>query len=224
MGDESIGESDYLDPYREAVRDAGPRFESLLWKSPEAQQLRFDVIIDVCDLHGRVVVDLGAGLGDLAVRMHRRGIEYGRYIGVEGVPELAEEGEKKLAAAGVPECVWRTGDFVADEGLFGAMVRNDGAEVFAFSGSLNTLNQPDAERVLGRAWEAVSRSQSGQRGGQLVFNFLSDRARRKNESTGPAHRYDPARLVAWALDRTPLVVLRHDYWGGHDATVWMGVG
>ena len=82
----------------------------------------------------------------------------------------------------------------------------------------------DAEAVLGRAWEAVSRSQSGQRGGQLVFNFLSDRARRKNESTGPAHRYDPARLVSWALDRTPLVVLRHDYWGGHDATVWMGAG
>ena len=98
MPDRPTG-SDYLDPYREAVRDAGPRFESLLWKSPEAQQLRFDVIIDVCDLHGRVVVDLGAGLGDLAVRMHGRGIEYGRYIGVEGVPELAEEGEKQLAAA-----------------------------------------------------------------------------------------------------------------------------
>lgn len=212
--------SEYLEPYREAVRDAGPRFESLLWKSPEAQRLRFDVIIDVCKLHGRVIADLGAGLGDLAVRMHERGVEYGRYIGVEGVPEFAAEGERRLASAGVPECVWKTGDFVADTDLFKAMVRNDGAEVFAFSGSLNTLRQPDAERVLGRAWEAVS----NQKGGQLVFNFLSDRARRRNESTGPASRYDPARLVSWAMDRTPLVVLRHDYWGGHDATVWMGVG
>jgi len=194
-------DSKYLDPYRDAVRDGGPRFESLLWKNPDAQRLRFDVMIEVCDLHGRAIADLGAGLGDLALRMHERGVEYGRYIGVEGVPELADEGEKKLA--GVPECAWRTGDFVADAGLFKRLVKDDGAEVLAFSGSLNTLAQPDAERVLDRAWDAVA----GVKGGQLVFNFLSDRSRRTREATGPASRFDTVRLAGWALDRTPLVVL-----------------
>lgn len=207
--------SEYLDPYREAVRDGGARFESLLWKSPEAQAVRFDVLIDCCELTGRVVVDLGSGLGDLALRMHERGVEYGRYVGVEGVDQLAAESRKRLA--GVPECEIRADDFVADLAFFDRLVEQDGAEVFAFSGSLNTLAQTQAERVLDRAWDALCRVKRG----QLVFNFLSDRSRRSREATGPAHRFDTHRLLGWALDRTPLVVLRHEYWGGHDATVWM---
>lgn len=215
------GEKDrYLDPYREAVRDGGPRFESLLWKSPEAQRLRFDVMIGCCELTGRVVADLGSGLGDFAVRMHERGVEYGRYIGVEGVSDLANEARRRLGELGVPECEFRVADFVADTGLFARLASQDRVEVFAFSGSLNTLEQPEAERVLDRAWDAARRV----RGGQLVFNFLSDRGGRRGESTGPARRFDTRRLVGWALDRTGLVVLRHDYWQGHDATVWMGRG
>jgi precorrin-6B methylase 2 len=206
----------YLDPYRDAVRDLGASFGSLLWKSPEAQRMRFDVIIDACALRGRVVADMGAGLGDLAVRMHERGVEYGRYLAVEGVDELAEAARGRLAS--VPECVVVEGDFVAEERQFASLVRDHGAEVFAFSGSLNTLAQHEAERVLGRAWDALK----GTRGGQLVFNFLSDRGARTGEDTGPAHRFDTAGMTAWALDRTPLVALRTDYWQGHDATVWMG--
>ncbi len=215
MNSGSPGEAGYLQPYREAVRDLGASFGSLLWKSPDAQRKRFDVIIDACDLRGRVVADMGAGLGDLAVRMHQRGVEYGRYLAVEGVDELAEAARERLAA--VPECVVVEGDFVADERLFASLVRDHGVEIFAFSGSLNTLTQRATERVLDRAWSAIR----GVRGGQLVFNFLSDRGARTGENTGPAHRFDTAGMTAWALERTPLVSLRTDYWQGHDATVWM---
>ena len=182
---------------------------------PEAQQLRFDVMIDCCDLIGRVVVDLGSGLGDFALRLHERGVAYGRFVGIEGVEQLAAESRRRLSP--VPECAVIADDFVADAKLFSRLVKKERAEVLAFSGSLNTLEQPEAERVLGRAWDAISRV----RGGQLVFNFLSDRNRRVREPTGPAHRFDTHRLVGWALDRAPRVVLRHDYWGGHDATIWM---
>jgi hypothetical protein len=209
--------SGYLDPYRDAVRDAGASFASLLWRSPEAQIARFDVMIDACDLRGRVVADMGAGLGDLALRMHERGVEYGRYLAVEGVEELADGARDRLAA--VPECVVMEGDFVADDRLFRRLADDHGAEIFAFSGSLNTLEQADALAVLDRAWAAASRV----RGGQVVFNFLSEAGRRPGENTGPARRFDPRAVLAWALDRTPLVLLRTDYWQGHDATVWMGV-
>lgn len=210
---------DYLEPYREAVRDGGARFESLLWKSPAAQRRRFDVLIRSCRLRGRVIADLGSGLGDLALRMHERGVEYGRYLGVEGVGELASVSRTRLAGAGVAEWSVLEADFVADAGLFARLVREHRAEVLIFSGSLNTLGQTEAERVLDRAWDALARV----RGGQLAFNFLSDRSRRPPPTTGPAHRFDTVRLFAWALDRTPLVKVRHDYWHGHDATMWMGV-
>ena len=208
-------DSGYLEPYREAVREIGASFGSLLWKSADAQVTRFDVMIDTADLHGRVIADLGAGLGDLARRLDERKIEYGGYLAVEGVPELAAEAGRRLAK--VAECTVLDGDFVSDHGLFARLAKEHKAEVFAFSGSLNTLDQPEAERVLDRAWDAAARS----KGGQVIFNFLSDRSRRVNENTGPARRFDTQRLVGWALDRTPLVVLRHDYWDGHDATIWM---
>ena len=213
--DRSSGAGEYLEPYREAVRDLGASFESLLWKNPDAQATRFDVMIDTADLRGRVVADMGAGLGDFAAQMHRRGVEYGRYIAVEGVDELAAEAERRLTD--VPETDVMGGDFVSDEGLFKALVKEHGVEVFAFSGSLNTLPHDNAVEVLGRAWSAVSHV----RGGQVVFNFLSDQSRRENENTGPAHRFGTQRLVGWALEQTPIVVLRHDYWEGHDATIWM---
>jgi hypothetical protein len=214
------GASEYLNPYREAVGHAGPRFESLLWRSAAAQRRRFDVLIGTCRLTGRVVADMGSGLSDLALRMHERGVEYGRYLGVEGVPQLAAESRKRLDAAGIPECEVLEADFVAEAGLCERLVSERGAEVLIFCGSLNTLDQPEAERVLDRAWDAVRRV----KGGQMAFNFLSDRTPKRRESTGPARRFDTVRLFGWALDRTPLVKVRHEYWGGHDATVWMGAG
>ena len=39
--------------------------------------------------------------------------------------------------------------------------------------------------------------------------------------TEPAHRFDTAGMVSWALERTPGVWFRHDYLGGHDATIAM---
>lgn len=211
----SDSDGGYLEPYRTAVRELGASFGSLLWRSAEAQEARFDVMIDTADLRGRVIADMGAGLGDLAVRMHARGVEYGGYVAVEGVPELAAEAGRRLAE--IPECGVVDGDFVADAKLFARLAKKHGVEVFGFSGSLNTLPQHEAERVIDRAWDAVRTV----KGGQVVFNFLSDRGRREGENTGPAHRFDTQRLVGWALDRTPLAVLRHDYWGGHDATIYM---
>lgn len=213
-------EPDYLAPYAKAAKDLGPTFQSLLWRSPEAQRTRFDVIADLCALHppgltGRVVADMGCGLADFAARLHERGIEYGRYIGVEGIPSLAQAARDRA----LPECRIVEADFAADHRLFDALVENHGVELFAFSGSLNTFHTAGAQAVLERAWAATA----ALRGGQLVFNFLSDRAPADQAAkpTGPANRFDTTAMIAWALDRTPLVAVRHDYWHGHDATIWM---
>ena len=53
------GDAGYLEPYREAVRDHGPRFEALLWKNAEAQVARFRAAAEMVDLTGKVVADLG---------------------------------------------------------------------------------------------------------------------------------------------------------------------
>ncbi|MFG0307178.1 MAG: class I SAM-dependent methyltransferase [Phycisphaerales bacterium JB040] len=205
----------YLDPYREAVSQVGARFEALLWKSAEAQAARFAAISQMCDPTGRVIADLGCGRADYASWMHGTGLEYGRYVGVEGVPELADSARERIGQESIPECEVQVADFVADEGLFARLVRTQRADTLVFSGSLNTLDQRTAEGVIERAYGALEPR------GVVVFNFLSDRHGddRIGENTGPATRFDTARFVHWALDRSPLVRFRQDYLKGHDATI-----
>ncbi|MEL6329130.1 MAG: class I SAM-dependent methyltransferase [Planctomycetota bacterium] len=215
-----MGGADYLDPYREAFEDAGPRFEALLWKNPRAQIARFDAAIDTVSMRDAVVADLGCGLGDLALRLDERGARPLKYIGVEGVGGLAEAALKKISGLGFATAVHEA-DFVAEAGVFEDLVRDHGVRVLVFSGSLNTLKQREAERVLDRAWGAIAPAT----GAGLVFNFLSDRhGGRRTEATGPANRYDTVRALGWAMDRTPLVRFSQDYLEGHDATIAMIAG
>lgn len=209
------GQTPYLDPYRDAVSKVGPRFEALLWQSAAAQHRRFAVMAKMKNPTGRVVVDLGCGRADLASFLHGRGVEYGAYVGIEGVEELAVAARERLAREGVPEAAVMVRDFVAETGLYRELVRDHRADTLVFSGSLNTLSQDQAERTLDTAFDAL------EPGGVLLFNFLSDRAGadRRSQKTGPASRFDTVRLIGWALDRSPLVKFRQDYLDGHDATI-----
>ncbi len=203
--------SPYLEPYREAVERFGPSFEATLWNSRKWQEARFRVMCEMAPFVGQVVLDAGAGQGDFARFMTAQGIAYGRYVGLEGVEEMA----RSAGELAIPKSEFYAADFVADERAFMRFTKKP-ADVIVFSGSLNTLDTDGALRVLGRAFEACSEA--------VVFNFLSDRHRKKEAPTdrGPAQRLDTLRVIEWALSRTPRVAFRQDYIPeGHDATVAM---
>jgi SAM-dependent methyltransferase len=207
----------YLQPYVQAVRRHGAEFEALLWRSPEFQRVRFQVISELVCPAGRAIADLGCGRGDLCAFLEGAGIRPRLYVGVEGVPELLDAARDCAPAATGTQRRFILGDFVRDEGLFTRLVREEGVEVLVFSGSLNTLSPGRARRTLERAWSAVGRVS----GGALVFNFLSARVEEPAGGDDPARRFDAGSMVRWALSRTPIVVLRHDYLGGRDATIAM---
>ena len=213
----------YLQPYEDATRRQGPGFESQLWMSKKAQDTRFRVLCKLGRFRDRIVADLGCGIGDfpIYIQKHRPDAFPKSYIGIEGVHDMADHARQRIAGEGIGRTLIEVGDFVADESLPDLLVSDAGAEVFVFSGSLNTLMQPDAERVLARFWDALHASGRG----TLLFNFLSLRHdRSQTPANPPAVRFDPVQLLGWALERTPLVRLRHDYLGGHDATIVMDVG
>lgn len=215
-------ERPYLEPYLLAAEKFGAGFDALLWQSPKAQRLRFRTIATMAAVKGRVVADVGCGNADLMLDLIRRGRGPSRYIGVDGVPAMLTHAREVLAGAGVADAELIEADFVRDAGLAEALVRGRGAQVVVFCGSLNTLPEAEAQVVLGRFWEALVRW--GGDGGTLLFNYLSDRHDRdRTPATAPAVRFDPVRMVHWALHRTPMVTFRHDYLGGHDATVCMRV-
>ncbi|MEC9373835.1 MAG: class I SAM-dependent methyltransferase, partial [Planctomycetota bacterium] len=182
------------------------------------QERGFRVIAAMQDLRGRIVVDGGAGTGDFGAFLKKRRVRYARYIGLEGVEQMAEKGaESGLARAEFHAC-----DFAREEDVFTRFTREmAGApggmpHVIVFSGSLNTFEEEAARGVLARAWEACAEA--------LVFNFLSDRVSRAKVQgdTGPARRFSTVAMLDWALSKTPSVAMRHDYIPkGHDATIAM---
>jgi hypothetical protein len=211
----------YLEPYRQAVRERGVGFDALLWRSEDAQRARFDALARAADPSGRVIADLGSGLADFALRLRDLGREPARYLAVEAVPELAARAAE--TARGLPfpaESIEL--DFAGAADAFETLVRDRGATGLYFSGSLNTFKQREAERVIARAWDALTSHAGG--GAVLAFNFLSDRNHGTRKGpTGPARRFDTHRLVGVALDRTPLVRFDQTYLDGHDATIAMTV-
>ena len=209
----------YLDPYRQAVRDRGVGFDALLWRSEDAQRLRFDALANAADPAGRVIADLGSGLADFATRLRDLGRHPAGYLAIEAVPELASKAAETVEHLPFPAESIEL-DFAGQPDAFDRLVRDRGAEALYFSGSLNTFKQRDAERVLARAWDALTAHASP--GAALAFNFLSDRNHGNRKGpTGPARRFDTHRLLGFALDRTPLVRFDQTYLDGHDATIAM---
>lgn len=209
----------YLAPYVRVVETAGPCFEALLWRSRETQTERFRVIAETTELTGRVIADLGCGRADLPAWLAAQGIEHGRYFGLDAVAEMVEFSRERAGREALVDCEFLAADFVTDETLFERLAGECGVECFVFSGSLNTMDQELAESVLARAWRTAART-----GGELVFNFLSDRdggPAAADDNEGPARRFSTLRMVRWALDRSSRVVLRHDYLQGQDATIGM---
>ena len=212
----------YLQPYEDATRRQGAGFESQLWMSKDAQSTRFGVLCDMGRFSDRVVADLGCGIGDFPIYIQKHCPDDfpKSYIGLEGVHAMAEHARERLEIEEIDRTLIEVGDFVADESLPDLLVNDAGAEVFVFSGSLNTLAFEDAVHVLGRFWDALAKSGRG----TLIFNFLSLRHNKdRTPALPPAVRFDPVLLLEWSLERTPLVRMRHEYLKGHDATIVMDV-
>ena len=217
-----LSDRPYLEPYEKATREMGAGFESQLWMSKDAQRTRFEVLTRVGRFKDRIMADLGCGVGDLPLYLHEHGDDQfpKSYIGIEGVQAMATHARERVAAAGVERTIFDLGDFVADGSLADMLVNDAGVEVFVFSGSLNTLEMRRAQEVLDSFWYALLRAKRG----TLVFNFLSDRHdTNRTPATAPAVRFDPAAMLDWALGRTPIVQLHHEYLRGHDATIVMDV-
>lgn len=205
---------DYLTPYRDAIESHGASFEATGWKNPDMQTGRFDIMIDMANFTGRIVVDAGSGQGALAEHLTACGVQYGRYVGLDAMPEMIEQSRARQ----IPETQFEVCDFARDEAAFSRLGKSrggPGVELVVFSGALNTLDEDDAISVLERAWEAAEEG--------VIFNFLSDRATPEllAKDPAPAKRFDTIRLLDWALSRTPLVRFRQEYFAGHDATIAM---
>ena len=180
------GSSHYLDPYRRAVEEFGAGFEATLWNSREAQQRRFDVMIDLAGFEDCVVVDIGCGHGDLAAHLIELEVPFKRYVGVDAVVEMVESATRR----GLLHSEFVLADVVTHP----EVLEGQDADFTCFSGTLNTMDFETARRVVRSAFDASAQG--------VVFNFLSDRHHERwaDKQLEPARRFDTIAWLEWALD------------------------
>ena len=197
----------YLDPYRDSALRHGADFQVTLWASRRSQQVRFEVFTELCDLSGKRLLDAGCSRGDLAAFLVEQGVDFARYVGIDGLANVIAYAQGRR----LERCEFHHGDFVTDPSL----LATGRPEVILISGSLNTMTDVQVFTVLEAAWAQASEA--------LIFNFLSDRcAIAAPPQDDFARRLDALRLIEWATGKTWSVVFRQDYFArGHDACIMM---
>ena len=190
----------YLQPYSRAVKRHGPDFRALLWASRRTQEQRFEALAHVADPTGLTVLDLGCGRADLLDFLINRGTAPRKYIGLEGVRELAEAAENK----NVNGSRIIIADFIREPRRMQV-----GADVIYCSGALNTIETDDFYLTIRSAFAAAKRV--------LAFNFLSSSLL---AGTNYLRWHNPREVLKFCRTLTSDIV-RHEGYIDGDCTIAM---
>lgn len=196
-GDENTRIAEF---YERRVAQFGVHPQALDWGNRASQETRFDVLVQIDDLAGCSVLDVGCGLADLFAFLESRKIatSYTGYDIASAVLNLARarfpDIELKLADLMAEDVTSRQFDFVFASGIFN--LRPGGSYAY-----LNAMAR--------RMYQVCRRG--------AAFNSLSSRSPQTEPDKFLA---DPAKVLEICLDITPKVVLRHDYMP-HDFTVYL---
>jgi SAM-dependent methyltransferase len=195
----------YLRAYKLAQRVHGADFRTTLWASRESQRIRFAVMADTWPLDGKVVLDAGCGMGDFLEFLESERIRPARFIGIDALDEVIDKARRRTFAV---DAEFHHADMVADPDALSI----GQPEVICISGSLNTFTDRQFYRTLRDAWKRARQC--------LLFNFLSTHHGPGFPSEDEvARRRDPLKVLAEAFGYTRQVIVRHDYYRGHDCTM-----
>jgi SAM-dependent methyltransferase len=187
--------------YEDHVRRFGYSFRALGFGRRSSQEKRFAAAAALGSFHGKRLLDVGCGFGDLLSWLTARGIEP-RYTGLDICQPMIERCRRRFSGTGARFMIGDALTFVTDEpydyivasGIFGYKAADTRQRV-----------QPTLERLF-------DLTRFG-----LAVNFLSRRA----PARSPGRLYlHPADVLQFALKLTPAVRLDHTYMP-NDFTVCM---
>ncbi|OHB78957.1 MAG: hypothetical protein A2W31_04355 [Planctomycetes bacterium RBG_16_64_10] len=195
----------YLQPYRWVERRHGADFRTTLWANGASQRRRFEVLAETYALANRRVLDAGAGMGDLLAYLEETRQPPASYVGLDALAEVIGQARRRCF---VTPAEFIRGDLLANPDL---LKRSD-PEVIVISGTLNTFSNEQFYLALDHAFAAASHC--------LLFNYLSIyNSDRFPTSDGMIQRRDPVRVFQHGLQHTRHIIVRHDYFDGHDCTM-----
>lgn len=179
--------------YEDHIRRFGYTFRALGFGRRSSQEKRFAAVLGgLGSFHGKRLLDVGCGFGDLLAWLNARGVEP-RYTGMDICRPMIERCQRRFEGSGARFMIGDALTFVTDEpydyivasGIFGYAAKDTRKRV-----------QPTLERLF-------DLTRIG-----LAVNFLSRRA----STRSPGRLYlHPADVLQFALKLTPAVQLDHTY-------------
>jgi len=178
-----------LDRYNERLKEYGYNPKTLGWLKGK-QEIRFQVLSEIGDLHNCSILDVGCGFGDLYGFLVNKGIKI-RYTGVDINPHLLEIGKELY-----PSASFKVMDF--DEEVLEKKID----WVFA-SGIFNFKLEDNESFIKNMLSKMFNISKKG-----VAVDFMSSYVDFQNED---AYHTKPEQIFSYCKQLSRRITLRHDY-------------
>jgi SAM-dependent methyltransferase len=190
-------EREAIERYSRRLREFGDDPRTLGWDTRAHQWTRFAAAAASADLSGRHVLDIGCGLGDFRTFLAERGIIPASYSGADINEDLLAVARRRFPDARFERrnvILQRYAEPVCDVAVMLGLVNF----------RLQSVDNYDyAERAIDAAFGACREA--------LIVDMLSDRVTPDYPREDFVFYFDPPRMLAMALERTPWVRLHHAY-------------
>ncbi len=181
----------YRSYFKKRYKEFGDNVKTL-WGGAESQKQRFDVLLTIGDLHGKSILDVGCGFGDLYGYIRQRKEKISRYVGYDIVPEII-----KVAKGKYPDISFKCMDILRSNKI--------NEYDYVFSSGIFFLSDDLWESYM---LKMVTRMYNISKLGVGV-NFLSSYSSNKD---GFSYYADPSTVLSLIMKNiSSKVILRHDY-------------
>lgn len=184
--------------YGGRLKTLGDQIKTLGWDTKENQWQRFESLVEILDLSGKSIVDIGCGFGDFLTFLQEKKINFSSYLGIDINEDLLLVARKKHPGFNF-ECLNILLDkpekLLADVGFaFGVL-------------NLNHKGDPDnyeyAKYFIEKAFSLCAQT--------LVVDMLSANIDKSYPKEDFVFYYEPKKMLDFALSLTNNVILKHDY-------------
>ena len=179
-----------LNRYSARFKKFGECIESIGWRNKEQQLARFQALIEIDDLRGKSILDVGCGFADLYAFLKEKEIDV-EYTGFEIFPKFAEIAKKRH-----PECNIEIKDIFEEK----PAQQYD----FVFISGLFNKNMPDNDKYvkvfLEKAFEICKQG--------VAANMMSSYVDYKDKEL---HYYTPEEVFVMCRKISKRIALRHDF-------------